>query len=173
MRLVADLTFKAILSTMEVFDRQGPRSNTMRRLLFAVALAGSWILIGFESRADDDLKLLAGTWKPTEVMIGDNRLPDEVVAKIQLVMEEDRYTVTADETTDKGTLKIDEKQSPKTMDITGTEGPNAGKTILTIYELDGDNLTVCYSLEPGVRPTDLKTNGDSKRLVVKYQRKKN
>src|SRR4051794_40819519 len=32
------------------------------------------------------------------------------------------------------------------MDITGTSGPNKGKTILAIYEQKGDTLRICYDL---------------------------
>ena len=35
------------------------------------------------------------------------------------------------------------------MDIKGTDGPNKGKTIKTIYKLDGDTLVVCYELGDG------------------------
>ena len=124
------------------------------------------------AQAADEQKLLAGTWVPKELSIGDARLDDATAAKIQLVIEGDRYTVTSGETVDKGTLKFDAKPTPKTMDISGTEGPNKGKTILAIYELDGDKLTICYSLEPGARPAEFKSAGDSKRVLAKYERKK-
>ena len=31
--------------------------------------------------------------------------------------------------------------SPKAMEVTGTDGPNKGKTFPAIYELKGDTLT--------------------------------
>lgn len=120
----------------------------------------------------DEAKLLAGTWLPKEMAIGDAKVDDATMAKIQLAIEADRYMVTAPESLDKGTFKFDATPTPKTMDITGTEGPNAGKTILAIYELDGDKLAVCYSLEPGVRPTDFKIAGNAKRVLARYERKK-
>ena len=43
------------------------------------------------------------------------------------------------------------------MDIFGADGPNKGKTILAIYELNGDTLRVCYDLTGKVRPTEFKT----------------
>ena len=58
------------------------------------------------------------------------------------------------------------------MDIKGTDGPNKGKTIKTIYKLDGDTLTVCYELGDGDRPTKFETKADTKQLLANYKREK-
>jgi uncharacterized protein (TIGR03067 family) len=140
------------------------------RVCYQVVLALLLPAIAFAQA--NDAKQLAGTWLPKEVSIGDAKLDGATLANTQLVIEADRYTVTSGESVDKGTLKFDAKATPKTMDIVGTEGPNKDKSILAIYELDGDKLTVCYSLEPGVRPAEFKSAGDSKRVLAKYERKK-
>ena len=57
-----------------------------------------------------------------------------------------KYTVLVGEGRDEGTVKRDPAKTPKTMDITGTKGPNEGKTFLAIYESKGDELRVCYDL---------------------------
>lgn len=141
------------------------------RVCYQVVLALLLPAVAFAQAADEQ-KLLSGTWLPKEVSIGDATADPDALAKLRLVIEADRYTVTQAESVDKGTLKFDAKATPKTMDIVGTEGPNKDKTILAIYELDGDKLTVCYSLEPGARPAEFKSAGDSKRVLVKYERKK-
>lgn len=53
---------------------------------------------------------------------------------------------------------MDPGNKPKAIDISGTEGPNASKTILAISELDGDTLRVCYGLRGAPRPTEFKSH---------------
>ena len=58
------------------------------------------------------------------------------------------------------------------MDITGTEGPNKGKTFLAVYELDGDTLRICYDLSGKSRPTEFKTTEGTQLFLVSYKREK-
>jgi uncharacterized protein (TIGR03067 family) len=89
-----------------------------------------------------------------------------------LVIKSDQYTVTVGAQTDKGTVKLDPSKKPKEIDIVGTEGPNKGKTILAIYELDKDTLKVCYDLSGKARPTEFKTKADTMQFLVTYAREK-
>ena len=61
---------------------------------------------------------------------------------------------------------------PAAMDIHGQEGPNAGRTIQAIYQLAGDQLTVCYQLGAGERPAEFKSPAGSQVLLVHYRRVK-
>lgn len=142
---------------------------TMNRHVFAlVILAGCCSQLYAEDKKPADK--LSGKWQPTSMQLGETKVPAEQLGKTTLVIDGDKYSVTAGGTVDKGTLKLDTAAKPKAMDITGTDGPNKGKTLLAIYELDGDKLTVCYALE-GKRPTEFKSTSD-KVLLVSYQRKK-
>lgn len=119
----------------------------------------------------DELKKLQGTWQPVSAAVGDNALPPETLAHIQLEIADGRYTATVGESVDKGAIRIDPRQSPKAIDLVCDTASDDRKTVLAIYELDGDRLTICYSLEAGVRPTELKTGGSTQRVLVAYQRK--
>jgi uncharacterized protein (TIGR03067 family) len=59
------------------------------------------------------------------------------------------------------------------MTITGTDGPNKGKTFLAIYERDGDTLKVCYDLSGKAHPTEFKTAQGTQLFLVTYKREKN
>ena len=61
---------------------------------------------------------------------------------------------------------------PKELDITGTDGPNKGKTILAIYERTDDTLQVCYDLSGKNRPTEFKTTEGAPLFLVTYKRDK-
>jgi uncharacterized protein (TIGR03067 family) len=56
------------------------------------------------------------------------------------------------------------------MLITGTDGPNKGKTFPSIFELQGDVLRVCYDLSGKQRPLDFKTVLSTQLYLVTYHR---
>jgi len=65
---------------------------------------------------------------------------------------------------------VDDAASPQTMDIVGREGPNAGRTMLAIYQLEADRLTVCYDLDGKERPSDMRPRDDRLLLSITYTR---
>ena len=119
-----------------------------------------------------DAEAMEGTWTPAEAELAGEKFSEEVRKTIKLEIKGDKYTVTVGKKTDKGSTKIDPAATPKTLDITGTEGPNKGKTILAIYELDGDTLRVCYDLSGKNRPTEFKTQAKTQLYLVTYKREK-
>jgi uncharacterized protein (TIGR03067 family) len=121
---------------------------------------------------DKDGDTIQGTWLPATAELGGKQFPDEVRKSIKLVVKDDRYTVTVGKQVDQGTAKLNPAAKPKELDITGTEGPNKGKTILAIYERDGDTLRVCYDLSGKSRPTEFKTREDTQLFLVTYKREK-
>jgi uncharacterized protein (TIGR03067 family) len=119
----------------------------------------------------DDLKLLAGAWKPKEANLGDNLIDPLLLDKTTVVYEGDKYTINIDGKTEKGSFTLDPQKVPKTMDIYPTQGDNNGKTFWAVYEINGDKLTICYSLSPGVRPENFEPDSNTL-LTVKYERMK-
>jgi uncharacterized protein (TIGR03067 family) len=108
-------------------------------------------------------------------------LPDPLVSlsstaamgysNLRLVVKDDKYTVTVGKAVDQWTINLN-PATPKEMDITGTDGPNKGKTILAISEQDGDTLRVCYDLGSMGRPTEFKTKDGTQLFLVTYKREK-
>lgn len=126
------------------------------------------------ARSDDakDDETLQGTWLPSTAELAGKKFPDEVRETIKLVIKDDTYTVTVGKGVDKGTVKLKSSAKPKEMDITGTEGPNKGKTIRAIYERDGDTLRICYDLSGKGRPKEFKTDEGTQLFLVSYKREK-
>ena len=127
------------------------------------------------SRGDEAKKggtSIDGTWLPTEAELGGKKLPDEVRKTIKLVIGDGKYTVTVGEKPDRGTITLDPSKKPKALDITGTEGPNKGKTILAIYERTGDTLRICYDLGGKARPGKFETKEGTQLFLVTYERAK-
>jgi uncharacterized protein (TIGR03067 family) len=146
-----------------------------RVICWALSLTGMvFVLLAmptFAADEPDDLKLLAGTWKPTEANLGDNKIDWVVLEMAKIVYEGDKYTVTIGEKEEKGSFSLDQNKIPKTMDIFPTSGDNNGKTLLAVYELTGDKLTICYSFTPTVRPENFDPDSNTL-LVVKWERVK-
>lgn len=145
----------------------------MLRKLFALVVC---VLVAQTAvRADEpngDAKKVEGTWLPTKMELAGTPLPDEVMKSIKMVLEKDKYLVTVGAQKDEGTTKVDAKAKPKAMDITGTEGPNKGKTFLAIYELNGDELKICYDLSGKERPKKFETKPNTQLFLAIYQREK-
>jgi uncharacterized protein (TIGR03067 family) len=138
-------------------------------ILFSICLLCSSATV----LADDkDKPSSDGTWIPTRAELGGNKLPDDVLKTIKLVLEGDKYTVTIGSEVDKGTVKMDAKAKPMTMDIVGTEGPNKGKTILAICEMSGDTMKVCYDVSGKNRPKTFESKPDTLLFLATYKRMK-
>jgi uncharacterized protein (TIGR03067 family) len=121
---------------------------------------------------EEDSKMIEGIWLPAEAELSGQKFPDEVLKTMKLTIREGTYTVNVSEQIDKGIIKLDPTTKPKAIDITGTEGPNMGKTFPAIYELAGDTLRICYDLEGKKRPTEFKTVKDTQQFLVNYRRSK-
>jgi uncharacterized protein (TIGR03067 family) len=130
-----------------------------------------WICLMVPAEAQptggDDVQ---GIWKPVQAELGGARLPDALIAAWRLELRDGKYTLTGAESPDSGTYTFEESKKPKTMDVTGTDGPNKGKTFPCIYELDDDILRICYDLSGKERPKEFKTAKQTKLYLVTYKR---
>ena len=119
-----------------------------------------------------DMKEIEGTWKPQSAELAGKPYPQKILDTMKLVMKGETYLVEVAGQPDEGRTKLDPAKSPKAIDITGTKGPNKGKTLLAIYELKGDELKVCYDLSGKSRPTEFATKAKTLLFLVRYRRVK-
>ena len=122
--------------------------------------------------AATEQKAMQGKWALTTGEIAGQKLPEVQLKTISLVVAGDKYTVKVGDVADQGSLKFDPSMKPKALDIVGTDGPNKGKTLLAIYEINGDTLRICYDLTGKARPTEFKTAKDIPHFLATYQRAK-
>ena len=120
----------------------------------------------------DDAKAIQGTWLPVSAILGGQAMPEGVVKSISLELAAGKYHVLVGTAPDDGTYTLDAKAEPKSITVTGTVGPNAGKTYPSIYELKGDTLRICYDLSGAQRPTTFASPAGTKLYLVTYARKK-
>jgi uncharacterized protein (TIGR03067 family) len=142
----------------------------MLKPFVALALVVSCSSTAWSDDAKDET--LDGTWLPATAELGGKAFPEEVRKAIRLDIKGEQYTVTVGTKPDRGTCKLNPTAKPKALDITGTEGPNKGKTILAIYERKGDTLRVCYDLGRKERPSEFKSTEGSRLFLVEYKLQK-
>ena len=115
---------------------------------------------------------LDGTWVPVAANVSGQQLPVTQLRVARLSIEGDTYRIVdrSSKVVDCGELRLDEAVMPCALDIIGLEGPNAGKRMRAIIELDGDRLCVCYDLEQSQRPRSMRPLEDQLLLSITYAR---
>lgn len=112
-------------------------------------LAVSALLVMAGQTAQDDVKKeldrLQGSWAIT--LFNGEPVPSEAGA--YLVFTGDKYEQwTGGSVDERGSIKLDPKAKPASIDLVIVEGGDAGKTQLGVYEISGDTATVALSI-PG------------------------
>lgn len=137
-----------------------------------VALAIYALAFAISNEPSKDLDLMQGTWNIQSAELSGNPFPPEVSKSIKLTIEGNNYTVVAGGNSDKGICKLNPDVTPKTLEITGVEGPNKGKTILAIYEVKEGELKVCYDLSGKEFPKEFKSLNGTQLFLVSYTKEK-
>lgn len=108
-----------------------------------------------------ELDHFRGTWKITSLLMAGQEIDAKVFEGTLLKLDGDKFEMTDPMATYKGTFKIDPKAKPKTIDIHFSDGPEAGKTVIGVYELEGDTYRVCLDMaDKGTRPAALKSTSE-------------
>jgi uncharacterized protein (TIGR03067 family) len=112
----------------------------------------------------DELKRFEATWKFVSIEFEGDSVPAEKFQEDRLVLKGKQSTSTVQGNTVHGTFKIDPAATPKTIDITFTDGPGKDNTLKGIYELDGDTQKICWAAPGKPRPTTFEAKPESGRL---------
>jgi uncharacterized protein (TIGR03067 family) len=99
-----------------------------------------------------EIERFHGTWKFESIEIGGQKMDVKLFKDSRLTIEGDKFSQLEGKQTTHGTFKVDVTKRPKTLDVTFTDGPEKGKTMLGIYELDGDSYKACFDLAGKGRP---------------------
>jgi uncharacterized protein (TIGR03067 family) len=124
--------------------------------------------------AKKDLEKLQGVWIMTAMETEGHVLTPEDFEGRNSLYEGDSLSLRAGETVRRrGIVTLDPTRTPKAMNTWDADGPYADQTLPGIYELDGDNLKVCFARPGEPRPTKFSSNKEGGGfLVAVYKRKK-
>ena len=114
----------------------------------------------------------AGTWAFESLEIDGKAVPPGVFKAARLTLKGNAFTQTGFGETARGTYKVDVRKTPRTIDITFGDGPQAGKTAQGVYELEGDTYKVCVSEVGRPRPTGLVSRPGSGHALEVLKRQK-
>ncbi len=117
--------------------------------LIAVAVlllwpVGSSFAAGVQgAETQKELQKFQGTWVMVSGEKDGKKAADENVSHSKLIIESDKALVVVPDQTKETILleivKIDPSKNPKEYHFVRKNGPNAGKTMIGIYEFDGDD----------------------------------
>lgn len=105
-----------------------------------------------------DSEKLQGKWVATALRHGDTETPKEEIDKgeVTLVVKKDNtFTFRTPKETHEGTIRLGTLQSPRTMDLLITTKEGKKKTILCIYDWEGQKLRIAG--DERKRPTNFKS----------------
>ena len=117
-------------------------------------------------------KKLIGAWQLQKGTVAGFDLPEPAAKALSLELTNGKYLLKGAKAPDEGTWKIDVAKKPYAMDIKGENGPNKGKTMLCIFELDGDKLKVCYDMAGKKRPAKFESTKENKLFLADYKKVK-
>jgi uncharacterized protein (TIGR03067 family) len=117
---------------------------------------------------------LEGNWVPVAAEVSGQALPLADLRVSVLRLEDDRYSIIdhAGLVADAGRWQFGAEASPATLDLEGSEGPNAGRRVLAIVAIDGDRLCVGYDMERERRPSSWRHEPDQLLLCITYLRRR-
>jgi uncharacterized protein (TIGR03067 family) len=134
------------------------------------------LLIAAEPPKDDakkELELLQGEWKMVSGEREGQKLPDNIIETGKRILKGDETTVEINGMVlMKAKITLDPSKKPKAIDYKITEGQNADKKVLGIYELEGDTVKFCFSSPDAERPTDFTAKEGSKRILSVWKKAK-
>ena len=114
---------------------------------------------------------LAGTWQGF-VVNGKGENPNAGPVKLEVTITGDKMTAkdlqAGNKSMGEGSYKLD--IAKKTIDPTGTAGPEKGKSYQGIYSLEGDTLKWCVGNPGDARPTQFVTKSGQYLLILKRQK---
>ena len=141
------------------------------RLLLVFAAAVALTVNG--SGQDANKSELEGTWKGDRLDKAGQQL-DEHAKTVRWEITGDKITVTEDRLRVQGTVTVDSKKSPKTIDVEAKgDGGRITFVLVGIYALEGDVLKVCYTATRGAkRPEEFKTKPGSDQVLFVAKRQK-
>jgi uncharacterized protein (TIGR03067 family) len=152
-----------------VFDAGIAPKDELSRGCFASEFRGFFLQVsGLRSQVSGMSHSLEGIWQPLYAELGGEEAPKMMLEKMEIELTAGNYAVRfAGLTADHGTYTIEAEGQ---LSLHGVAGPNAGRTIPSLFKFAGGVLSICYGLG-GTRPQKFATGEDPSLYLVNYQRK--
>jgi len=146
------------------------------RLRFLVVCIGGVLLAADkpEEEIKKEKEKLKGTWTVMGLELEGEKIEEDFVKQIKLLMDGDKITLKGDfpdsDRYGKLTLKLDPSVKPKTIDL--TLAAEKDTTLEGIYQLDGDTWKICLKVSGKERPTKFETQAGSEMVLATLKRQR-
>jgi len=147
----------------------------MRFLLIPILGLVAAVTLLAETAEEKERQRLAGTWQLESIEVGGNKVENDDLKKISLTFRDGVIELQiGPDVKDKGmTFLLDVTKTPKTIDMTPSEGQDKDQVKRGIYKLEEGTMTLCLALKGDTRPTEFSTQqGDNFVLAVLRKQKK-
>jgi uncharacterized protein (TIGR03067 family) len=121
--------------------------------------------------ARKELAALEGTWTMVSLEVEGQEVSEDRLGS-ELVIKDGKYIVTTRDVRTETRLALDPTQKPKHIDMVFAEGTNKDKPHRGIYQLEGDTLKICRSIDPEFpRPREFATSPGTGLFLVVWKRR--
>lgn len=118
-----------------------------------------------------ELAKLQGTWSLVAMEVDGKPVAAEKLTSATLEIRGHKYALTSRTKLHEVEIKLDASKSPGEIDMQFLDGPNKDRIGRGIYQLDGDKLKICRSLDPqDERPKTFNTAGQVNYFVMVWQK---
>ena len=115
-----------------------------------------------------DFDKIQGEWSLVTLHIEGKPAPEDRVKASKMTFKGNEAShVGQNGKLEKGTFKLDASKTPKAIDISPSSGPQKGETLLGIYSIEGETLTICGAKLGDDRPKEIKPGKDVVYMVFK------
>jgi uncharacterized protein (TIGR03067 family) len=117
-----------------------------------------------------DLARMQGDWMVASMTVSGMKVADDESQTLFRTVEGDRYTVARFmKVVGKGTFKIDATKTPKTIDSFPAAAGEQAKSVLGIYEFDGERLRICNAAPGKPRPPAFEAGLGTDRTMIAWE----
>ncbi|MBI4773305.1 MAG: TIGR03067 domain-containing protein [Deltaproteobacteria bacterium] len=157
------------------------RSKIFFAILTVLSLVWSaWTIAGAQAQqqsVDAELQKFQGTWMMISAEMDGKKVNDAHVKQSRITFVGDKVELIAPhqhkDTIVASVVKLDCTKNPKEMHWVRTAGPNAGKTMIAIYEFEGpDQYKICFDPASLVVPKEFGTKAGSGHIWHTWKRAK-
>ncbi len=161
------------VQTVDVVDEREGGKGAKEGVLALQLHAGDPMTVQFKNirikessekkTAKSDMDLIQGEWTLVQLVANGEKGETD---GIKLKIAGSDFHVNLPDGEAKGSFKINDKATPKTMDV-----ETDGNALPAIYEVSEDTFRACYALNNGSRPTQFASAPNSDHVLAVYKRK--
>jgi uncharacterized protein (TIGR03067 family) len=121
---------------------------------------------------EDELKRFSGKWRFVSIEVEGATIPAKLFEKDSLTLKGKQFVSVVEGNTTHGVFTVNPTPTPKTIDLTFSDGPGKDKTQKGIYELEGDSQKICFAKGDQVRPTEFTSKPGNGQMIQVLKREK-